>query len=70
MGRRPLKLPVRSLPDGMRTSVSSCGRSTGSVRSRIASSSWKIAVFAPIPSASDAIAASAKVLSRLSTRAA
>src|ERR1700722_9797595 len=37
----------------MRTVASVEGSLTGIVRSRIASISWKIAVFAPIPSASD-----------------
>ena len=49
-------MPMPPLPPAIRTSTISCGRSTGRLRSRTASRSWKIAVLAPMPSASDAIA--------------
>ena len=70
MGRRPVKLPLRDVPGAKRTSTSSPGRSTGSMRSRTASSNWKMAVLAPMPSASEMIAAAAKPLSRSSSRTA
>lgn len=40
----------------MRIAASSSGRATGKLRSRTASSNWKMAVFAPIPKASDRMA--------------
>ena len=61
IGRRAEKRPVRPFGvSAMRISASSFGRDTGSVRRRTASRSWKIAVFAPMPSASDRIATTAK----------
>ena len=44
------------LPPVMRTWTISWGRATGRLRRRTASSSWKIAVLAPMPRASEAIA--------------
>ena len=62
--------PVRPLSwVSMRTSTSSCGIATGSVRRRTASTSWKIAVLAPVPSASVRIATAANGGLRRSSRA-
>src|SRR5215471_21465810 len=41
--------------------ASSCGFATGSARNRMTSISWKIAVFAPIPRASDSTATAVNV---------
>src|SRR3989442_9062744 len=50
------------------TYASSCGFATGSVRNRMASINWKIAVFAPIPRASDITATAVNVGFRRSCR--
>jgi len=47
-----LKDPERPRGGAIRTSASSSGFRTGSERSRTAFNNWKIAVFAPMPSAS------------------
>ena len=69
-GIRLEKRPLSFDPRGKWITTSSCGSVTGRVRRRTASSNWKIAVFAPMPSASDRMAAAAKPLSRLSSGAA
>src|SRR5262249_19489687 len=48
--------------------ASSCGFATGSARNRMASISWKIAVFAPIPRASDSTATAVNIGFRRSWR--
>jgi hypothetical protein len=52
------------------TSASEPGSATGSVRSRTALITWKMAVFAPMPSASDRTATTVKLGLRRSRRAA
>src|SRR5260370_42706030 len=50
------------------TYASSCGFATGSARNRMASISWKIAVFAPIPRARDSTATNVNIGFRRSCR--
>ena len=69
-GLAPWNEPVRPLLFGaIRTSTICSGWRSGSVRRRTMSSSWKIAAFAPIPSASDRSATAANPGLRRSTRA-
>src|SRR5437868_12676248 len=48
--------PARAEPFSKSIDTSSCGSRTGNILRRIAFTSWKIAVFAPMPRASDSTA--------------
>jgi hypothetical protein len=70
-GRRPIARPMRSFPCVlMPIETSSSGRSTGSDRRRMAFTNWKIAAFAPVPSANVRMATSENVRCFRSTRTA